>query len=123
MIIRKQNIRLNSEEVSLMMSFTEADVKQAFQQLYSLLSAQCGHTYATTTPLSEHDLMHFLRNRIFSFFSAAKYRVQLADWCFSMGLRHKFILPSRDDEESKNYYYLADNLRRVGRPKGEELEE
>lgn len=123
MIVRKQNIRLNSEEVSLMMSFTEADAKQAYKQLYSLLSAQCGHTYATTTPLSEQDIMHFLRGQIFSFFSAAKYRVQLADWCFAMGLRHKFIIPSRDDDESKNYYYLSENLRRVGRPRENDFEE
>lgn len=117
MIIRKQNIQKSSEEVSMQVSFTEADVKKAMQFYYQKFADSCGNTFARNTPHTELDLLHFFENYMFKNF-VQKYREQLAAWAFAMALRHKFILSSIDDEESKKVYFLSDKLaKKVGRPR------
>ena len=117
MIIRKQNVHKTAEEVSMQVSFTEADVKKAMQQYYSKFAEACGNTFARNTPHTELDLLHYFEHFMFENF-VQKYREQLAAWAFAMALRHKFILPSQDDEESKKFYFLSDKLsKKVGRPR------
>lgn len=117
MIIRKQNIQKSSEEVSIQVSFTEADVKKAMQYYYSKFADTCGNTYARNTPHTELDLLHFFEKNMFKNY-VQKYREQLSAWAFAMALRHKFILSSQDDEESKKFYYLSEKLSaKVGRPR------
>ena len=117
MIIRKQNIQKSSEEVSLQVSFGLPDIKKAMQRYYSLLADKCGNTYARTTQLTELDLLYYFEHDTFANF-VQKYREQLSSWAFAMALRHKFILSSQDDEESKKFYYLSEKLSaKVGRPR------
>ena len=117
MIIRKQNIQKSSEEVSMQVSFTEADVKKAMQQYYAKFANTCGNTYARNTPHTELDLLQFFERYMFNNF-VQKYREQLSAWAFAMALRHKFILSSQDDEESKKFYFLSEKLSaKVGRPR------
>lgn len=117
MIIRKQNVHKNAEEVSMMVSFTEADVKKAMQYYYSKFADTCGNTYARNTPHTELDLLQFFERYMFNNF-VQKYREQLSAWAFAMALRHKFILSSQDDEESKKFYFLSEKLSaKVGRPR------
>ena len=110
MIIRKQNFKTDAEEVSMMLSFGQPDIKKSMQQFYSFMAEHCGHTFAVSTPISEAD-------NTFSFL-VPKYRELLAIWAFKMALRHRFILSSQDDENPNRVYYLSDRLRaRVGRPR------
>ena len=116
MIIRKQEIRKSAEEVSLQVSFSAVDVKAAMKKFYSFFADVCGNTYALNTPLSELDILHFFEHDTFANF-VQKYREQLAAWAFAMALRHKFLLPSEDETESKKYYYFAEMLKhKSGRP-------
>ncbi|MBR5747404.1 MAG: hypothetical protein IKY01_01310 [Prevotella sp.] len=117
MIIRKQNIQKSSEEVSMQVSFTEADVKKAMKDYYAKFAETCGNTYAKNTPHTELDLLQFFERYMFNNF-VQKYREQLSAWAFAMALRHKFILSSQDDEESKKFYFLSEKLSaKVGRPR------
>lgn len=117
MIIRKQNIQKSSEEVSMQVSFTEADVKRALQYYYSKFAETCGNTYARNTPHTQIDLLEFFESNMFKNF-VQKYREQLAAWAFAMSLRHKFILSSIDEDETKKVYYLSEKLRhKTGRPR------
>lgn len=117
MIIRKQNIQKSSEEVSMQVSFTEADVKKAMKDYYAKFAETCGNTYARNTPHTELDLLQFFERYMFNNF-VQKYREQLSAWAFAMALRHKFILSSQDDEESKKFYFLSEKLSaKVGRPR------
>ena len=117
MIIRRQVIKKSAEEVSMQVSFTEADVKKAMQQYYAKFANTCGNTYARNTPHTELDLLQFFERYMFNNF-VQKYREQLSAWAFAMALRHKFILSSQDDEESKKFYFLSEKLSaKVGRPR------
>ena len=117
MIIRKQNIQKSSEEVSMQVSFTEADVKKAMKDYYAKFAETCGNTYARNTPHTELDLLQFFERYMFNNF-VQKYREQLSAWAFAMALRHKFILSSQYDEESKKFYFLSEKLSaKVGRPR------
>ena len=62
MIIRKQNVHKTAEEVSMQVSFTEADVKKAMQHYYSKFAEACGNTFAKNTQHSELDLLYFFEN-------------------------------------------------------------
>ena len=117
MILRKQSIKKSSEEVSMMISYTEADVKKAMQKFYSLLADSCGHTYAVNTPVTELTVLHFFECDTFHYF-VSKYRSQLAQWAFAMAIRHKLLIPSSDNMETINYYFLSEILaRKRGRPR------
>ncbi|SFO58360.1 hypothetical protein [Prevotella sp. tf2-5] len=117
MILRKQNIHKNAEEVSMMISFTEADVKRAMQHYYAKFADICGNTFARNTSHSELDLLYFFEHTMFKNF-VQKYREQLSAWAFAMAIRHKFILASQDEDESKKIYFLSDKLcKKVGRPR------
>ena len=117
MIIRKQEIKKTAEEVSLQVSFGLPDVKRAMQKFDNLLADRCGNTYATNAPLTELDVLHFLEHDTFANF-VQKYREQLSSWAFTMAIRHKFLLSSEDDNETKKYYFLSEKLRhKVGRPR------
>ena len=117
MIIRKQNVHKTAEEVSMMVSFTEADVKKAMQHYYATFAETCGNNFARNTSHTELDLLHYFENYMFKNF-VQKYREQLAAWAFSMALRHRFILSTQDDDDSKKIYFLSDKLSaKVGRPK------
>lgn len=117
MIIRKQNVHKTAEEVSMQVSFTEADVKKAMQHYYSKFAEACGNTFAKNTQHTELDLLYFFEHYMFANFTQ-KYREQLSAWAFAMALRHKFILASQDDEETKKFYYLSEKLSaKVGRPR------
>ena len=117
MIIRKQNIHKTAEEVSMQVSFTEADVKKAMQHYYATFSETCGNTFAKNTPHTELDLLHYFEHYMFKDF-VQKYREQLAAWAFTMAIKHKFILSSQDNEESKKFYFLSEKLsKKVGRPR------
>ena len=116
MIIRKQNFKTDSEEVSMMLSFGQPDIKKSMQQFYTFMAKHCGHNYAVSTPITEGDLLHFFENHTFSFL-VPKYRELLAIWAFKMALRHRFILSSQDDENPNHIYFLSEKLRvKVGRP-------
>lgn len=116
MIIRKQNFKTDAEEVSMMLSFGQPDIKKSMQQFYSFMAEHCGHTFAVSTPITEGDLLHFFEHNTFSFL-VPKYRELLAIWAFKMALRHRFILSSQDDDNPNRVYFLSQRLRaRVGRP-------
>lgn len=117
MIVRKQNVHKTAEEVSMMVSFTEVDVKRAMQEYYSKFAEACGHTFARNTSHSELDPLYFFEHTMFKNF-VQKYREQLSAWAFAMAIRHKFILASQDEEESKRIYFLSEKLnKKVGRPR------
>lgn len=117
MIIRKQTIRQNAEEVSMQVSYDVVDIKREMKKFFALFADKCGNTYALNTPLSELDVRHFFEHETFAHF-AQKYREQLSAWAFAMALRHKFLFPSEDPTEAKRYYYFADLLKyKSGRPR------
>ena len=117
MIIRKkQNIRSDAEEVSLMLSFAEADIKQALKKYYLSLADACNPPFAMNTPLSELDLVFYFENTLFAMFPQ-KYKSQLATWAFSMSLRHHFIIKSNDELNLRTTYFFSEKIgRRRGRP-------
>jgi len=120
MIVRKQEIKQASEEVSMQVSFGLPDVKKAMQKYYSLMANPCGHNYAVTTPNTEPDMLYFFEHDTFANY-VQKYREQLSAWCFAMAVRHKFLISSYDEFESKKVYFLSEKLRqRVGRPRIED---
>lgn len=115
MIIRKQQIKTNAEEVSLQVSYSLPDVKKAMQRFFSLLS-HGNNVFAASTPLSELDILHFLRQEVFAHFPL-KYQEQLAAWMFAMAVKYKFIFSSEDPTEEKKVYFLSEKLKsRIGRP-------
>lgn len=117
MIARKQNIKKSSEEVSLQVSFTESDIKKAMMKFFAKFADTAGNAYALTVPLKEQDIIQFLENDTFALF-VQKYREPLAAWAFEMALRHKYILPSNDSNETKKTYFFSEVLKhRIGRPK------
>lgn len=119
MIIRKQEIRQSAEEVSMQISFGLPDVKKAMQKYYSFF-AKHGHEYAVSVEQTEYDLIYFFEHDTFANYMQ-KYREQLSAWCFAMAVRHKFLVPSYDEFESKKVYFLSEKLRqRVGRPRIED---
>ena len=116
MIVRKQKVRLASEEVSLQVSFGLADVKKAMQKYYRSME-NISRDFARTTPVTEIEMRDYFERDTFSHFDE-KYSEQLAAWCFSMALRHKFLIASVDEESEQKAYFLSDSLgRRVGRPR------
>ena len=122
MIIRKQQIKTTAEEVSLQLSYSLPDVKKAMQRLFSLLSHGGNNAFAASTPLTELDVLHFLRNEVFAHFPA-KYQEQLSAWAFSMSVKHKFLFSSEDPDENKKTYFLSEKLKcKIGRPRLEEEE-
>ena len=117
MIVRKQNIKKSSEEVSMMVSYGVPDIKKTMQHYYALFAEKCGSTFALNTPHTELDLLHYFNHYTFAHF-VVKYREQLSAWAFAMALRHKFIYPSEDETESKKNYFLSETLKtRIGRPR------
>ena len=117
MIVRKQQIKLTAEEVSMQVSFSLPDIKRAMQKLYSLIVEKCGIKFTENLPWTELDLLYFLEHDTFCFFPQ-KYREQLSAWAFEMCLRHKFILSGNDDESPQKIYFLSQKLRhRIGRPR------
>lgn len=122
MIVRKQEIKQSAEEVSMQVSFGLPDVKKAMQKYYSLLANSCGHTFAVSTPNTERDMLYFFEHDTFANY-VQKYREQLSAWCFAMAVRHKFLVSSYDEFESKKVYFLSEKLRlKVGRPRIEDYE-
>lgn len=115
MIVSKQEIKQASEEVSMQVSFGLPDVKKAMQKYYYLLANPCGHNFAITTPNTEPEMLYSFEHDTFANY-VQKYSDQLSAWCFAMAVRHKLLIPSYDEFESKKVYFLSEKLRqKVGR--------
>lgn len=118
MIVRKQKLRLNAEEISLQVSFGLPDVKKAMQKYFRSME-RISREFARETPVTEIEMRDYFERDTFSHFEE-KYREQLAAWCLSMALRHKFLIASVDENDTQKNYFLSDSLgRRVGRPRND----
>ncbi len=116
MIIRKQKILKSAEEVSFMLSFTPTDVRKAIQKLYQLM-AKAGREYAITEPMTELDILHFLKHDTFANLPD-KYADVLSSWAFHSALRHQFILSGGEETDTQKVYFLSPYLKnKVGRPR------
>lgn len=107
----------------MQVSFALPDVKKSMQRYYHRLSDACGHVFARNSQVTEVEMLDYFAKDLFRNY-VQKYREQLAAWAFAMALRHKLIIPTNDDEETKKVYFLSEFLSaRVGRPKGIDFEE
>ena len=120
MIIRKQAIKQSSEEVSLQVSFTLADISRWMKMYYSLVATPCGHSFALALPINEQSALQYFGNEAFSGFPQ-KYREQLAAWAFAMARRHGFLIQSQDPFLADNIFFLSDKAsKKAGRPRIED---
>lgn len=115
MILRKQKIKNNSDNVQMFCSFGLADVK-ALMRLYASMCASI-----KDEAHAETDVRNWLEADGRAFLSwPTKWRKQLSAWCFATAVRNNLLLPTAIGD---NMYFLADFLfTKRGRPRKDEDE-
>lgn len=117
MILRNRKINPNASDIQISISYSAADVKQAFVTYHkSLAGYSYDYQWAETCQQSIQDLQHYLTHTVFQYYES-KWADQLADWMITQALKNKLI---KADPMKPNTYYLTELCRKkVGRPKKE----
>jgi hypothetical protein len=116
MICRKQNIRPDADEISMMLSLGVPDVHRRFNRLYDELSVYPG---ATKIPFTEEELINYFAKTWFGEWSEG-WRDKLATWAVGVGFRRKYIYRSAEHQYD---IFLSERLAtRPGRPQEKDSE-
>ena len=124
MIQRKNNISLDADEISFMVSFSAVDVWSWLHHFCWLLHRDTPQLYdfALNTPKSKEDIIHFITHSPDHGLGwmPEKRALPIAEWAFSTAIRKKYILIAGEKDGRTMYKFASMMARKHGRPRKED---
>ena len=124
MIQRKNNIRLDADEISFTVSFSAVDVWSWLHHMAWLMHRDNPEffDFSLNLPKSKEDIIHFIINSPNHGLGwmPEKRALPIAEWAFATAIRKKYLLIAGEKDGRTMYNFASMLVRKHGRPKKED---